>query len=99
MAVSGDFAKLSKLASAFKTLGDENLGLMRKCSEQAVKFNRQNFAAKQSPYGAGWVSGPSYGGLKKSGKLASGFKGRYTSSSFGLRNAVRYAWYLSLIHI
>lgn len=93
MAVTGDFAKLSKLAAAFKTLGDENLGLMRKCSETAVRFNRGNFNSKQSPHGESWVSGPSYNGLRKSGKLAAGFKGRYTSSSFGLRNAVRYAWY------
>lgn len=94
MSVKGDFAKLSRLAGAFGSLRSKQSRVTRQCASIAVKLNKQSFAAHSSPDGEGWVSGPYYHGLRgRTGRLAGSFRATSSSTSFGVKNVARYAFY------
>lgn len=94
MSVTGDFARLSRLAGALASLRSRQSQIARQCANASVKLNQSSFAGRRSPDGDGWVSGRYYRGLRgATGRLAGGFRPTSSASSFGVKNVARYAFY------
>ncbi len=95
MGVSGDFARLRRIARAVNQLGSGAAlrSLNRNLAEEAIELIAQGFEKQSSPDGNRWAPITHRTGeiLKKSGRLKSSYKsGRVTARGFTISSSVSY---------